>query len=233
MENTGPKYHGVKIDRVIRSRRRTIALIVQNDGKLVVRAPWGVTENQIQNIVDRKVKWIINKQVLSREKQQRIQKQYINGEKFLYLGYPYRLAIVDSPRPALTLEKQFLLARTSHSKARQVFTRWYKEQAMQVITSRVHFFIERLGVSCPIIRITSARTRWGSCSFKGTLSFTWRLVMAPLDIIDYVVLHELVHLKHKNHSKAFWLNVQAYMPDFNERRKWLKENGYLLSLDPA
>jgi predicted metal-dependent hydrolase len=131
------------------------------------------------------------------------------------------------------LEKQFLLARTSHSKARQVFTRWYKEQAMQVITSRVHFFIERLGVSCPIIRITSARTRWGSCSFKGTLSFTWRLVMAPLDIIDYVVLHELVHLKHKNHSKAFWLNVQAYMPDFNERRNWLKENGYLLSLDPA
>jgi len=233
MGKTGLNYHDVKIDQVIRSRRRTIALIVLNDGKLVVRAPWGVTENQIQTIVERKAKWIITKQVLSREKQQRIQKQYINGEEFLYLGYPYRLAIVDSPRPALNLEEQFLLARTSRNKAKQVFTRWYKDQAMQVITSRVHFFIERLGVSCPIIRITSARTRWGSCSFRGTLSFTWRLVMAPLDIIDYVVLHELVHLNRKNHSKAFWLDVQANMPDFNERRNWLKENGYLLSLDPA
>jgi predicted metal-dependent hydrolase len=80
------------------------------------------------------------------------------------------------------------------------------------------------------VRISSARTRWGSCSQKGNLSFTWRLVMAPPDVIDYVVVHELCHTREMNHSRSFWEQVEAILPDFRQRRRWLKEYGKLLVL---
>ena len=95
---------------------------------------------------------------------------------------------------------------------------------------RVAFFARSQDVKPGKLCISSARTRWGSCSAKGTLSFTWRLVMAPLDIIDYVVVHELCHLKEMNHSRAFWERVETILPDYKRRRKWLKENGGALRL---
>ena len=99
-----------------------------------------------------------------------------------------------------------------------------------MLTERVEFFAHAQGFKVKKIRISSARTRWGSCSAKGTLSFTWRLVMAPPDVIDYVVVHELCHLKELNHSKAFWAQVEAILPDYKTRRKWLKDNGAKLHL---
>jgi hypothetical protein len=99
-----------------------------------------------------------------------------------------------------------------------------------VFTERVEWYAEEYGFEVKKIRISSARTRWGSYSQTGTLSLTWRLVMAPLDVIDYVVVHELCHLREMNHSKAFWEQVEAILPDYKQRRKWLKDNEKLLVL---
>ena len=107
----------------------------------------------------------------------------------------------------------------------QVFERWYREQARQILPGRVEFFASQYEFPYRGIRITSARTRWGSCSAKGSLSFSWRLIQAPLAVVDYVVVHELVHTLVHNHSKQFWDRVGTIMPEFQSRRRWLREHG--------
>jgi len=124
----------------------------------------------------------------------------------------------------------FKLSISAQPQAESLFTTWYKKQARKVLTGRVKFFANKYDFKVRKIRISSARTRWGSCSQKGTLSYTWRLVMAPSNVIDYVVVHELCHLKEMNHSKAFWLQVEAILPDYKQRRKWLKDKGKFLAL---
>jgi len=101
---------------------------------------------------------------------------------------------------------------------------------LQVITERVQWYAAKHGLEYKQVKITSARTRWGSCNSRGTLSFSWRLVMAPVPVIDYVVVHELAHTVEKNHSKKFWAKVQIIMPDYQNRIEWLDKNGHLFNL---
>ncbi len=116
-------------------------------------------------------------------------------------------------------------------RAKEAFTAWYRAQARPLIEERARAFAARYGFNYKQLKITSARTRWGSCSSRGTLSFTWRLVMAPPECLDYVVVHELAHLRVANHSWTFWEEVGAILPDYKARRKWLRVNGRLLTLE--
>ncbi|MDO9303429.1 MAG: M48 family metallopeptidase, partial [Anaerolineales bacterium] len=111
-----------------------------------------------------------------------------------------------------------------------VFTRWYKERALEIISERVKQYSQQYNFAPKQVKISSAKTRWGSCSPNGALNFTWRLVMAPLAVIDYVVAHELVHLRVKDHSSKFWKTVESIYPDYKKQRKWLRENGGKLIL---
>jgi len=110
------------------------------------------------------------------------------------------------------------------------FTKWYKERAGEVISRRVQEYAQKYNFMPRQVKINSARTRWGSCSSNGTLNFTWRLVMAPLEVIDYVVIHELSHLRVRDHSRKFWKVVEAVDPEYKKKRKWLRENGDKLNL---
>jgi predicted metal-dependent hydrolase len=219
----------IKIDQLIRSKRKSIALIVQRDGKLIVRAPVRLSEARITQFINTKSDWILTQQKKAASQQTPL-REYMDGETFLFLGRKIPLKLVDHQDVPLKMDANFLLKRSQHKQAAQLFTRWYQKQARQVFTNRVEFFAQKNGFSYARIRLSSARTRWGSCSSKGTLSFTWRLVMAPPEVIDYVVLHELVHLQIKDHSAAFWARVQEYMPDYKKKRAWLKTNGYLLEI---
>ncbi|MCE7860862.1 MAG: M48 family peptidase [Chloroflexi bacterium CFX2] len=184
----------VQIDTFIRAKRRTIALIVERDGSLTVRAPKRATLRDIHNFIEEKKDWILR----SREKLKAIdeipKKNFADGERFPFLGQDYELRLVPPQRP-----------RVNHFSA-------------------LHGFFPRR------VRVNSAKTRWGSCAADGTINFTWRLVMAPPEVIDYVVLHELAHLKIKNHSPRFWKLVESLCPDFKRLRKWLRENGEKLNL---
>jgi predicted metal-dependent hydrolase len=221
----------VTVDQVIRSKRKTIAILVQCDGRVIVRAPLKAPEALIRQFVESKSGWINAKKAQLAQQPILAARQFKAGEKFPFLGQDYPLSVVTGQRAALRFERGFFLNEKALPTAQLVFEKWYKAAALKVLTERVNALAAQHGFRYGKIRITSARTRWGSCSASGTLSFTWRLVLAPLEVVDYVVVHELAHLKIKNHSKAFWAAVAALMPDYKRRMAWLKANGKFLTLD--
>ncbi len=221
----------MNIDQIIRTKRKTIALIVHRDGTLVIRAPLRASTRQIQELVEKKSGWIRSKQELVRTIYPKaVPKEYQDGEEFLYLGKSYPLEIVDQIRPPVRLDGHFFLDKKKLPDAEITMTRWYKEQAKQVTTLRANQYANQWKYNFGGIKITSARTRWGSCSGKGTLSFTWRLVMAPLSVVDYVFVHDLVHLILKNHRQEFWRQVETILPDYQRSIQWLELNGHMLQL---
>jgi predicted metal-dependent hydrolase len=220
------------IDRLVRSRRKTVALIVRPDGTLEVRAPLRLAELRIREFVESHADWVCKQQARARKAAPPPAKKFTERENFIYLGQSFPLTIVPRQRQVLTFDGQiFRLAKSALPKARELFVRWYQAQAGMFLMERVLFHARKHGLHYEKIRISSARTRWGSCSSKGTLSFTWRLVMAPPEIVDYVVIHELVHTKIPNHSQAFWQGVAGIIPDYKQRLTWLRKNGKYLSLD--
>ena len=148
----------------------------------------------------------------------------------MFLGNAYPLEVAKRQKKPLILEENFKLAESAQSNAKLVFERWYRAQARQILDERVELYARQYGFQYTKIGITSARTRWGSCSASGSLNFSWRLILAPLEAVDYVVVHELVHTVFHNHSKQFWKMVGEVMPDYSERRKWLRKNAPQLIL---
>lgn len=150
-------------------------------------------------------------------------KRFVSGEQFLYQGRNYPLFIADDMHGKLLFEDRFILNARYHSRARKIFETWYKERAMKLFEARCRFFAAAMGVRPGGLTLTGARSRWGSCSAKGNVRLNWRLVMAPPEVLDYVVVHELAHLKELNHSPRFWRAVEEALPQFRESRRWLKE----------
>jgi predicted metal-dependent hydrolase len=220
----------IQIDKLIRSKRRTIALIVERDGSFTVRAPMRTPHAAIETFIQQKADWITRTREKIKSTQPTREKQYTDGEKFLFLGSSFDLKLVGLQKPLLQFDSGFALNRAAQAKGKQVFTRWYKERACEVISERVKQYSQQYNFTPKQIKISSAKTRWGSCSSNGTLNFTWRLVMAPLVVIDYVVVHELAHLRVKNHSSKFWKEVESVHPEYKKQRKWLRENGEKLNL---
>lgn len=223
----------IQIDQIIRTTRKTIAIIVRQDGTLVVRAPQKVAKAKILAFVEEKADWIRAKQAEARTRQSELTSpRFVEGETFLYLGEPHPLKFVDRPGASLTLVNgTFEISCREEAAAKTLFFFWYQNHAREVLNERVKLNAERFHLTYSHVQISSARTRWGSCSSKGALRLSWRLVMAPLDVIDYVVIHELAHTLEHNHSARFWEKVAAMQPDYARHVKWLKQNGRRLSLD--
>ncbi len=220
----------IEIDKLIRSKRKTIALIVERDGTFTVHAPLRVPHAEIESFIQQKAVWITRTREKIKSAQPALKKQYADGEKFLFLGSFFELKIVGRQKPSLQFEDGFTLSQSVQEKGEVYFVRWYKQRAGEIIPEQVEQYAQRHGFVPSQVKISSAKTRWGSCSSTGTLNFAWRLVMAPLDVVDYVVAHELAHLRVKNHSRKFWKVVEAICPDYKHHRKWLRENGEKLSL---
>lgn len=220
----------MKPDRIIHSKRKSFAIVIERDGTLVVRAPLHASTRQIETLLDQKQDWILEKQAAVRAHPAKTKTQaFKEGESFLYLGNEYPLKIVERQRQALELNGCFSLRRDRLEDAREVFAAWYRAEARRVISARLESYAGQYGFKYKSMRISSARTRWGSCG-RDTLNFSWRLVMAPLEALDYVVVHELCHLRQHNHSPAFWQEVERIQPDYKQRSAWLKQNGYRLTL---
>ena len=225
-----PTNMSIEITRIIRSRRKTIALIIQKDGALIVRAPLKASEKSIREFAEKHAQWILKKQAQVRAAVLPLPRQYTSGETFLYLGREIPLEIVKGQKPALVLDTHFKLAESALGNAERVFEHWYREQARQILSERVRLFASQHHLQFQGLRISSARTRWGSCNSKGGLSFSWRLILTPMEVVDYVVVHELAHTLNHNHSKRFWNQVERILPNFKEHRKWLRTNGQKVML---
>lgn len=220
----------IEISKIIRSRRRTIALVVTHDAMLVIRSPLKTPVYYLKNLVNKKRDWIKAKMREMQSKPKPKAKEFVNGEAFLYLGKSYKLKIVDDIVGDIELRDNLLLSQEKMSCAKDVLINWYKSEAKKKIRERCGWYSGLTGYKPRSIKITSAQKRWGSSGAKGTVNFSWRLIMAPVEIIDYIAVHELVHLEQRDHSRLFWDKVRSIMPDYKKRQKWLKDNGRTLSI---
>src|SRR5690349_15166857 len=175
------------INQIIRSRRKTLALIVKPDGSVIVRTPLRASQAMIQEFVEKNRQWIERKQDEARAALPPTPKQYGSGETFRYLGIAYPLELIVGQKDPLVLrDGTFQLAASKQSAAASIFEGWYRRQAIEILTERVELFARQHGFQYQKVRITAARTRWGSCNATGSLSFSWRLIQAPLAVVDYV-----------------------------------------------
>jgi predicted metal-dependent hydrolase len=214
-------------------RRKTISLHIKEGGNIVIRAPHKASKREIEEFIREREAWVVEKLTEEEERRKELQKAFVPGEKFLYLGESYPLEIDESDRKELPLKLsfgKFVLNRDRIEEARNLFIEWYKREAKEKIEARVRYYSDRFHLLPKGTKITGAKSRWGSCSRDDRLSFSWRIIMAPLRIIDYILVHELVHIKEKNHSRNFWAALEGILPDYRERRVWLKKNGHRLWL---
>ena len=221
--------------QLIQSNRKTIVISISADGNITVKAPRHLGAEEIAELVQLKSRWIEKKLTEQKRMNQNwTPKKYIDGETFLYLGKSHTLLrIIDHKykKPVVKLEGDFLIVMagdSDQSQLKQSVELWYRTQAKKVIPERVKEYSQYIEETFETIRIKDQKKRWGSCSSKGNLNFNWRLIMAPVQILDYVVVHELCHLKHMDHSKAFWNHVADILPNHQECRKWLKDYGIRL-----
>lgn len=204
--------------------RRTVGLKITPDG-LVVHAPKRIAQYQLETVLQQKADWILKKLKASQQKQLP-PLQWQDGTQLLLLGNPITLAVRHDSRSravhhapgTLTLAQPNLdIAAIS----RKILL-WYKKQAIEDFARRLEIFSAKLGVALPKLLISSARTRWGSCNSKREVRLNWRLVQAPPHLINYVICHELAHLKEMNHSAKFWAVVASIYPDYKNAEKELK-----------
>jgi hypothetical protein len=220
----------IRIEKIVRSRRRTIALVITPDARLIVRAPARASSALIDEVIREKSGWIRKKIGEMKGRPQAVVHAYEEGEIFWFLGRSYPLHIVDEAGAGIQRTDKLCVSRTSTQEIRTRIQRWYWAEAATEIHSRCMWFSMMTGYSPASVRITDARQRWGSCTSRGGLNFSWRLIQAPLSIVDYVIVHELVHLRQPDHSPKFWGKVEALMPDYKRRREWLRDNERLLRI---
>jgi predicted metal-dependent hydrolase len=216
--------------KLVFSKRRTVSLSISRDGVLTVRAPKRLPISFINKVLAEKRSWI-EKHLRRMENIKRAKHQYLDGEKFWYLGRQYPLMLVDSYLSKLKfVDNVFLLSRHKTQFGKQLFIDWYAKQAKEIIFPRAKYFAELMKVKYRRISITSAQTRWGSCSSGKTINFSWRLIMASQEAVDATIVHELAHLIHHNHSKAFWDKVSEFYPSHKQAKKWLNTHAHFLQI---
>jgi len=206
---------------LIRSKRKTIGLYIR-DGVLEVRAPLVMPKRDIDMLLVSKEKWLQDNLVKSKEWLQRRKEICLNyGDFILYLGQRY--PIVSGEVRGFDGEAFYMPPSLSSEEIKATCIKCYRSLAKRHLANRVHEFSQKMSVMPSSIKITSAKTRWGSCSSKKSINFSWRLIMMESDVVDYVVVHELAHLIEMNHSKRFWEIVEAVLPDYKQRKKRLRE----------
>ena len=212
-----------------RKRRKTISLQISDKSELVIAAPHFTPISEINRFLQEKQSWI--HQAIRNHKEALIKnkaKGYIAGERFYYLGesFPLETFFEQNEREGLVFwgNRFYLNAPDVEAKKRECFIGWYKSKAREYFMERVNFFSRELNLRAKNVRVTSAKKRWGSCSEKNNLSFSFRLIMAPPAVIDYVIVHELMHIKEKNHSSRFWQLVESAMPQYKLHKRWFKDN---------
>lgn len=217
---------------VIFSSRKTIELSIEATGDIKVKAPKATSYDFIESVLEKKGDWINEKVAMLYQRRELIKKDQI-----LFLGKYYKLTCHyhESERIQVAKIDDELIIKLSEDTPsdhmKMALEKFYKVHLKKVIDDRIKLYETQIKGKYKKISIRNQKTRWGSCSSSGTISFNYRLLMAPLEIIDYIIVHELCHLDHMNHSKSYWKTVYKIMPDYKERQEWLKQHGHLLSLD--
>ena len=220
---------GQTVDYVLRrSQRRSIGLRIDQHG-LRVAAPQRARLADIESLIRQHGDWVLDKLTAWRKRPPRPTQPLVDGTRFFAQGEPYTAAVRPAARPrAQFIGDRLLLESPGPEHTAGLFEQALRHKARQVFAERLAFYAIRLGVPSPPLRLSSARTRWGSCSAQGNISLSWKLVFLPLPLIDYVVCHELAHLREMNHSPRFWSVVEQLCPDWRAQRLALRQLGRTL-----
>jgi predicted metal-dependent hydrolase len=216
--------------QIIRSRRRTISLEVTKEATLIVRAPLRAPVQVIDRFIREKQDWIEKKLAEARSRPEAPHRTFTNGELFLFLGKTYPLEVLPESDAGISLGEKIYVGESRLPECRDLLRAWYAQRAMEIFPARVAGFAAILDYRPKKIRVSDTRRRWASCSTSGTLSFCWRLILAPPEVIDYVIVHELVHMRQPDHSPRFWEKVGQAMPRYKEHREWLRTHERMLEL---
>ena len=235
---------------IIRSKRKTICMSVNKDGSVTVKAPHKYpTEAEIGRFVESKVEWIISQRVRQQDREDmRLVRRFETDYSFPYLGEERLLEMQSAKKTGISYQDGKIIIKTPAyeslvadygasenkekiEKLQNDLKKWYKKQAYAYVSKRVDYYKDIVGVMVTSVSIKSRKSQWGSCDSNGELTFSWRLVMARPEAIDYVVIHELCHRKYMDHSKQFWNEVHKYMPDFKAQKQWLEENSVNLNIE--
>ena len=235
---------------IVRSKRKTICMSVNKDGSVTVKAPrLYPTDKEIAKFVESRADWVITQRNRQQEREDmKLVRRFETDYSFPYLGeerlvemqsakktrisYEFGKIIIQTPVcEALEEDYEALSNIEKINKLRTDLKKWYKKQAYAYVSKRVDYYKEIIGVTVTSVSIKSRKSQWGSCDSNGNLTFSWRLVMARPEAIDYVVIHELCHRKYMDHSRQFWNEVQKYLPDFKAQKQWLEENSMNLNIE--
>ncbi|TDE34822.1 M48 family metallopeptidase [Antarcticimicrobium sediminis] len=224
--------HRIEIDglsfEVHRSdRRKTMQITVERSGELSIVAPSTVSTEHLVDFVEEKLLWVHTKiEEKSRLQKRAPTKEFVEGEGFLYLGKSYRLRLVEKQLVDLSLKNgRFCLRESSVHRGREVFVSWYARRAQQWFEKQVSEYANRMGVIANEVKAQDLGFRWGSFGSDGRVSFHWKAILLPPTIAQYVVVHELAHAHHPDHSAKFWIKVEQHLPDWRWRKTWLAEHG--------
>lgn len=218
----------MKIDyEVVRTNRNTIGITVERDRKVIVRVPQQASEQAVFAAIESKRFWIWQKLRDPHKYPDPVpHKEYVTGETFLYLGQHYALSLTRAESGAVRLVgKQFEMADSDRRNGDTLFRSWYLAQAKEKLRPRIVAFATEMGVTYSRIWVRDLKYCWGSYTPGGTLSFNWRIIQAPMIVVDYLIVHELAHIFEPNHSQDFWNIVAVHAPSWTKARNWLKLHG--------
>ncbi|KAB3536274.1 M48 family metallopeptidase [Alkaliphilus pronyensis] len=209
-------------------KRKKLTINIERDRRIVVLAPENTSDEKIRQVIDSKKQWIHEKLGHPQKfaaKPHAPGKEIINGESLYYLGHQYQVELIESTNDELVFDNKFLFPMQEKEKNLVLLKKWYVRCAKEKIIPRARKFAKDLGVEAESIKIVDNKYRWGSCTTKNNINISWRLMQAPMFVIDYIIIHELAHLIEANHTPEFWNIVKAQLPKMEKAKLWLKENG--------
>ena len=212
-------------------KRKKLTITVERDRTIIVHAPQGTSEEVVRRVVDAKRQWILAKLRHPQKYQERPHapgKEVVNGESAPYLGRDYRIEVAETASGEIEFSHIFVVPVAHQARRREVLRHWYIARARETILARVEQHAREVGVRFTAAKIVDNRYRWGSCTVNDNVNFNWRLIKAPMFVIDYVIVHELAHLIEANHTSRFWSIVRANTPRMEKAKDWLKEQGQIL-----
>jgi len=227
--------NGFVADIIRSSKRKTAAIKIQK-GKVFVIVPQGLAIATIESLVAKKSRWIKEKLVIQNEIIAIKPKEFVSGVAFSCLGREHTLKIESGLYPVIKLHQDELVVSVRDQTAdnaatiKQLLIKWYKQQAEAELRDKTASYAKIIGVNPSSITIKTFKSRWGSCSITRGIQYNWKIIIAPDRIVNYVVIHELCHILHHNHSPAFWKAVERYCHDYRDCNAWLKMNGARLEI---
>ncbi len=227
------KENNITIDIKRTQRQKSISITIA-DNRVKIAVPYHLPQDQIDKLLKKKSKWIKEKLFVRSQIQTARKKDYVSGEDFLYLGRHYRLKVLLGKKYLVELKNGYLTAyvkdKSKTAKTKRLIKQWYLKQASIYLIKKTEQLASTLSLTFNFTKVREYKSRWGSCSTSGNIFYNWRLVMAPPKIIQYVVFHELMHLKEHNHSPKFWKMLRSAYPDLDTAKQWLVYNGHTLHI---